>query len=102
MRVIKLPRVHEYGRRHTEARSSLERWLALTKLGEWASLADVRCTSGHADQVTAESGRTVVVFNIKGNDFRLVTAVHYNRCKVFVLRFLTHAEYTRDDWKDTL
>ncbi len=102
MRVIKAPRVREYGRRHAEARPSLQRWLALTKLAEWASLADVRCTFGHADQVTVESGRTVVVFNIKGNDFRLVTAIHYNRGKVFMLRFLTHAEYTKDDWKDTL
>ena len=102
MRVIKVPRVHEYGRRRAEARSSLERWLVLTKLAEWESLADVRCTFGHADQVTVESGRVVVVFNIKGNDFRLVTAIHYDRGKVFMLRFLTHAEYTKNDWKDTL
>ena len=102
MRIIKVLRVHEYGQRHAQARPSLDRWLALTRFAEWESLADVRCTFGHADQVTVDSGRTVVVFNIKGNDFRLVTAIHYNRSKVFVLRFLTHAEYTKDDWKDTL
>ncbi len=102
MRVIKVPRVREYGHKHAQARQSLERWLELTKLAEWTSLADVRCTFRHADQVTVKSGRTVVVFNIKGNDFRLVTAIHHNRGKVFVLRFLTHAEYTKNDWKDTL
>ena len=102
MRVIKVSRVGEYGRLHAQARPSLERWLALTKLGEWACLADVRCTFGHADQVTVKSGRTVVVFNIKGNDFRLITAIHYNRAKVFVLRFLPHAEYSKDVWKDEL
>jgi mRNA interferase HigB len=102
MRIIKVTRIREYAQGHDQARPSLERWLELTKLAEWTSLAEVRCTFRHADQVTVRSGRTVVVFNIKGNDFRLVTAIHYNRAKVFVLRFLTHAEYTKDVWKDEL
>lgn len=102
MRVIKVPRVREYGQQHSQARQPLERWLELTRLAEWESLADVRRTFRHAGQVTVASGRTVTVFNIKGNDFRLVTATHYNTGKVFVLRFLTHAEYTKDAWKDTL
>ena len=102
MRVIKVSRVREYGQQHAQAQSSLERWLELTKLGEWRYLADVRCTFGHADNVTVKSGRTVVVFNIKGNDFRLITAIHYDMAKVFVLRFLTHSEYSKDVWKDEL
>jgi mRNA interferase HigB len=48
-----------------------------------------------------ESGRTVTVFNIT-NDFRLITAIHYNRREVFTLRFLTHAEYDKGAWKNTL
>ena len=102
MRVIKGPRVREYGRKHGQARPTLERWLQITKLAEWTSLTDVRCTFRQADQVTVKSGRTVVAFNIKGNAFRLVTAIHYNTGKVFVLRFLTHTEYTKDFWKDEL
>ena len=102
MRVIKVSRIREYGQQHAQARPSLERWLELTKPGEWTCLADVRCTFGHADQITVTSGRTVVVFNIKGNDFRLITTIHYNRAKVFVLRFLTYAEYSKDVWKDEL
>jgi mRNA interferase HigB len=43
----------------------------------------------------------VTVFNIKGIRYRLVTAVHYNTRLVYVLRFLTHAEYDKDDWKGT-
>ena len=102
MRVTKAPRGPGEGGRAAEARSALERWVGRAQLDEWEGLEDVRCTFGHADQVTAQSGRTVVVFNIKGNDFRLVTAIHYDRGKVFMLRFLTHAEYTKNDWKDTL
>ena len=74
----------------------------MTRLAEWTCLTDVRCTFGHADAVRVKSGRMVVVFNIKGNDFRLITAIHYNVSKVFVLRFLTHAEYSKDGWKEEL
>ena len=55
-----------------------------------------------ADPVRVTSGRTVVVFNIAGNRYRLLTAIHYNMRKVFILRLLTHAEYTRETWKDEL
>ena len=100
MRVIKVSRLGEYGETHTRARAALERWLELTRLARWNTLADVHGTFPHADQVKVRSGRTVVVFNIKGNDFRLITAIHYNTGKVFVRDFLTHAEYSKDVWKD--
>jgi mRNA interferase HigB len=62
----------------------------------------VRRSFRSADEVTVASGRTVVIFNIGGNRFRLITAIHYNRGKVFELRFMTHAEYSKDRWKDDL
>jgi len=43
-----------------------------------------------------------VVFNIAGNQYRLITAIHYNVGKVFVLMLLAHAEYGKDRWKDVL
>ena len=49
-----------------------------------------------------DSRRIVVVFNVSGNKFRLITAIHYNVAKVFVLRFLMHAEYSKDQWKQEL
>lgn len=39
---------------------------------------------------------------IAGNKFRLITAVHYDTSEVSVLRFLTHAEYSRNKWKQEL
>jgi mRNA interferase HigB len=42
------------------------------------------------------------VFNIRRNDYRLITAAHFNRQIVYVMRFLTHAEYSKDRWKETL
>jgi mRNA interferase HigB len=62
----------------------------------------LRQTFPGADPVRVTSGRTVVVFNIAGNQYRLLTAIHDNMRKIFVLRFLTHAEYTRETSKDEL
>lgn len=55
-----------------------------------------------ADLVAVRSGRKVVVFNVGGNEFRLLCVVHFNTGMVFALRFLTHAEYSKDHWKDEL
>ena len=48
------------------------------------------------------SKRTVTVFNVCGNKYRLLTALLYNRKIVFTLCFLTHAEYSKDEWKNDL
>jgi mRNA interferase HigB len=48
------------------------------------------------------SGNDVIVFNAGGNNYRLVTAIHFNRSKLYILRFLTHAEYGKGFWKDQL
>lgn len=40
--------------------------------------------------------------NIKGNRYRLIVAIHYNTQMVYVLRFLTHAEYDKGAWKEQL
>ena len=90
--------------KYPQAKPSLEQWLVRTKAATWTwtSIADLRQTFPSADPVRVTSGRTVVVFNIDGNRYRLLTAIHYNMRKVFVLRFLTHAEYTRETWKDEL
>ena len=102
MKVVKPARVHEHARTHPEAEASLTRWLSLTRHAVWHSLADVRRTFPHADAVKVASGRAVVVFNIAGNRYRLITAIHYDRQRVFVLRFMPHAEYGKDRWKEEL
>lgn len=63
---------------------------------------DVRRTYPGTDAVSVRSGRQVLVFNIRRNDYRLIVATHFNRQIVYTLRFMTHAEYSKDDWKETL
>jgi mRNA interferase HigB len=87
---------------HAKAEAPLREWYKLAKAAEWSSLADVRKMFPSADSVMVESGKSVVVFNVGGNNYRLITAIHYNLEKVFILRVLTHAEYSKNKWKAQL
>ena len=102
MRVIKPSTVRAFERQHPDAAPGLDHWLEVAESARWKILQDVRQSFRSADEVKVESGRTVVVFNIGGNRFRLITAIHYNMQKVFILRFMTHAEYSKNRWKDEL
>jgi mRNA interferase HigB len=102
MKIIKRATLAAYWQRNPQAESGLLYWHKLAKKAWWTCLQDVRATFPHADAVEVASGRRVVVFNIAGNKFRLITALHYNRQLAFTLMVLTHAEYDRGKWKDVL
>jgi mRNA interferase HigB len=102
MRIITRKRVASFGRAHADARNALGVWLQRTAQASWRSLVDTRKVFPHADEVRVASGRTARVFNIRGNNYRLITAIHYNTGVVFLMRFLTHGEYNAGNWKDTL
>jgi mRNA interferase HigB len=102
MRIIKRTLLVEFGRRHGDAAEPLNRWYRIARRARWHTLADVRVEFPHADLVTVASGKPVTVFNIAGNKFRLVTAIHFNRQIVYTLRIVTHAEYSRGKWKEQL
>jgi mRNA interferase HigB len=102
MRIITRKRLREFARQHPDAAEPLERWHRAFGAAEWNNLQEVRRVYPHADAVTVESGNTVTVFNIGGNRYRLVVAIHYNGQRVYILRLLTHAEYNKNSWKDTL
>jgi mRNA interferase HigB len=102
MRVIKPSRIRDFQRAYPQAASGLGRWLELVEAHDWSSLVELRQVFPPADAVTVASGRTATVFNIGGNQFRLETAIHYNRRIVYVLTFMTHAQYGRQTWKETL
>ena len=101
MHIITRKRLLEAARKHPNAGSKIAYWHAVAKASSWTSLVETRKTFSHADQVTVQSGRTVTVFNL-ANDYRLITAIHYNRKKVFILLFLTHPEYDKEKWKEIL
>jgi len=102
MRVISRRALELFAGRHPAARRSLDQWYHNVSRMVWRNIQDVRRVYLHADLVTVRSGRTVVVFNVGGNKCRLITAIHYNTQKIFLLRVFTHREYDQQPWKDQL
>ena len=95
MHVISRKRLNEFAERHPEAKSSLAHWYHLMKRNDFSNFVELRATFPSADQV----GK-LTIFNIGGNNVRLIAAIHYNRQKVYVRSVLTHDEYDEESWKE--
>jgi mRNA interferase HigB len=102
VRIIKEPFLVARGREYPPAARHLEVWRKTVRAATWHNLMDVRRSYPDTDVVKVRSGRTVLVFNIRRNDYRLIAAVHFNCQIVYTLCFMTHAEYSKDRWKETL
>ena len=95
MHVISRKRLNEFAEQHPEAKPSLAHWYHLMKRRDAANFVELRTDFPSADQV----GR-LTVFNVGGNNVRLIPAIHYNRRKVYVRAVLTHTEYDEQRWKE--
>lgn len=92
--MISKPAILRFSEKHRDALIPLMNWYRITRRVDWGSLADVRNDFAHADIVDRRT-----VFNIHGNDYRLIARVNYKKKRVFILYILTHAEYNKGDWK---
>ena len=78
---------------HKAVRAALEAWFHEVQRAEWRSSAEVKRSYGTASIISGDR----VVFNIKGNDYRLVTAIDYRRQIVFIKWLGAHRDYDRID-----
>lgn len=74
-------------------RAALDAWFHEVHHARWNSSADVKRDYGSASIIS----RDRVVFNIKGNHYRLVTAIDYRRQAVFIKWIGSHRSYDRID-----
>ena len=100
MRIIKKSTLRDLAQPYPNARAAIETWIQTVTHAEWKSLADTRQTYRHADQVTVASGSAITVFNLCGNGFRLLVSIHYATQIVYIRDFLTHADYSKNRWKN--
>lgn len=89
MRVIAISTLREFWVKHPQAETPLRSWYADASSANWKTPADIKATHRNASFV----GSNRVVFNIKGNDYRLIVAVHFNRGMMFIRFVGTHSEY---------
>ena len=78
--------------KHSGAQVALLYWLKVSRKARWGNLAEVRRDFQSADLVGDR-----LVFNIKGNSYRLVAGVSFERQALYVKWFGAHAEYDRID-----
>ena len=102
MHVIAAKTIRLFADNHPDSRKPLMQWLSVVEDAVWENIKHVLVLFPNTDQAKVGSGRTIYVFNIKGGHYRLIAAIHFNRRKVFILRFLTHAEYSKNAWKAQL
>jgi mRNA interferase HigB len=76
----------------------LDGWYRAAKSAQWNNLEEIRQTYAHADGVPV-GDKVYTVFNIKGNNFRLITEIFFEDQTILVRHVLTHAEYDRGNWK---
>jgi len=86
-------------RKYADTRKWLQTWSVTVGEAQWQSIEDLRLDYPSADGVKLRSLVVVTVFNVRGNEYRLLTRVNYETQTVLVLELLNHAEYDKDQWK---
>ena len=95
MHLISIRTLREEAAKYPDIRKQIEDWHKTVKKAEWQSLNDVQKVYRDAETVG-----NFTVFNIKGNDYRLIVGINYQTKKVHYKYLLTHAEYNKDKWKN--
>lgn len=83
--------IASFAQEHPVSRSALNSWYEIVRNADWRNFNEVRNTFGSADVV----GNDRYVFNIKGNDYRLIAMIFFDKRTVYIRFIGTHAEYDR-------
>jgi mRNA interferase HigB len=78
---------------YADSKGALDAWYAIARVATWTSPADVKAQFANASIV----GNNRVVFNIKGNDYRLIVAMAYRMHWAFIKFIGTHDQYNAVD-----
>jgi mRNA interferase HigB len=93
MRIIAISTLRAFWTKHPDAQTPLKAWYALASRARWKSPSDIK----EAYRNASFTANNRVVFNIKGNDYRLVVLVRYDIGLLFVKFVGTHAQYDKID-----
>lgn len=93
MRVIARSTLREYWQSHADVEEALKDWFRETENAEWKTPQEMK--AAHPDASILANNR--VVFNIRGNRYRLVVRIRYEIGIIYIRFIGTHAEYNRID-----
>jgi len=93
MRVISRKTLKDFWERHADAEQPLKAWFHEAKNADWKTFNDIKARHRSADILPGNR----VVFNIKGNTYRLIVRIHFNTGIAFIRFIGTHAVYDKID-----
>ena len=91
MRIYDGIRLVMFGRRHAHAKKALDAWYKTVIKATWLSPHDIKARYSSVDFLSANRA----IFNIKGNHYRVLTEINYDRGTVAIIWIGTHAEYDK-------
>ena len=91
MRIVSIKALREFWEQHADSEFALRAWYHDAKRSSWRSFEHIKKCHRNADCLAGNR----VIFNIKGNHYRLVVQIHYNSGRVFIRFIGTHAEYDK-------
>lgn len=95
MHLISIRNLRTDAKKYPDAIAVINSWYATVKKSQWKNLEDVRKVYRDAEAVG-----NFTVFNIKGNNYRLIVGIDYENQTIYYKYFLTHAQYDRNKWKN--
>jgi mRNA interferase HigB len=93
MKVLGQAILGDFCKNHADAALQINAWIAEAREAEWATPNDIKARYVNASFLSDNR----IIFNIKGNKYRLDAKIYYQRQIIIVKRIGTHAEYNR--WK---
>jgi mRNA interferase HigB len=91
MHIISLKMLREFWEKHPSAKSVLREWHSVVENIDFVDFNHIKQVFNSADYVPP-----FVIFDVAGNNYRIVTSVHYRMKRVYIREVMTHREY--DDW----
>lgn len=93
MRIVTFATIKEFTQKHSNSDIPLRELYKRTIQSQWTCFADIKQTFNSVDSV----GNNRFVFNIKGNDYRLVVIIIFSSQKVYIRFIGNHKEYDKID-----
>ncbi|MBL1209717.1 type II toxin-antitoxin system HigB family toxin [Geminocystis sp. GBBB08] len=95
MRIISTSKLKLDANKYPDIKQVIDSWCQVVKNVNWNHLEDVKTV-----YPTAEAVKNFTVFNLKGNKYRLIVGIDYQKQIIYYKYLLTHSEYDKDKWKN--
>jgi mRNA interferase HigB len=95
MHIISGKKLRKVCKEHADCCEALDDWYGIASKAKWRNLLEVQTVYPQAEAVS-----NFTIFNIKGNKYRLIVSINYEKQVIYIKYVLTHAEYDKDNWKN--